>query len=102
MKKTILLATLALTLGACAATEEKGPAADEMIAAAEQEIATAKKAGAELWVNTESLLADAKEQQKAGDNAAAGKSAKKALHEAKLALKQTQDNAKAGPRYPSY
>ena len=102
MKKTILLATLALTLGACAATEEKSPAADEMIAAAEQEISAAKKAGADMWVNTENLLADAKEQQKAGDNAAANKSAKKALHEAKLALKQTQDNAKAGPHYPSH
>ena len=99
MKKTIILASLALSLGACAMTEE-GPGADEMIAAAEQEIAAAKAAKVDMWVNTDSLLAEAKEKQKAGDSAAAIKSAKKAIMEAKLAQKQTQDNAKAGPIYP--
>ncbi len=98
MKKTIVFsAILAMTLSACAGMQSSAEL-DETIAQAEKEIAAAKKANY-LWRDTEKFLADAKKLKTDGDVEGASKLAKKALSEAKLAQKQAQDQAKAGPKY---
>jgi hypothetical protein len=98
VRKTILFsAVLALTLSACAGMQSSQEL-DDTIAQAEKEIAAAKKANY-LWRDTEKFLADAKKLKADGDVEAATKLAKKALSEAKLAQKQAQDQAKAGPKY---
>ena len=98
MKKTIVFsAILALSLSACAAMQASKEL-DDTIAQAEKEIAAAKQAKY-LWRDTEKFLADAKKLKEDGDVEGANKLAKKALSEAKLAQKQSQDQAKAKPHY---
>ncbi|MBI5612327.1 MAG: hypothetical protein HY942_04565 [Gammaproteobacteria bacterium] len=95
MKKIIVIAGLALTLGACAGMQSTQEL-DDTIAQAEKEIAATKKSNA-LWRDTEKFLEDAKKAKADGDVDGATKLAKKALTEAKLAQKQAQDQAKAKP-----
>jgi hypothetical protein len=97
MKKTIMAASLALTLGACASMQSSEEL-DKTIAQAEKEVAAAKKANA-LWRDTEKFLDAAKKAKADGDIDGATKQAKKALSEAQLAQKQAQDQAKAKPHY---
>jgi hypothetical protein len=97
MKKTIVVAGLALVLSACAGMQSTAEL-DETIAQAEKEIAAAKKVNY-VWVHTERFLEEAKELKADGDIDTATKLAKKALSEAKLAQKQAQDQAEAKPSY---
>lgn len=97
MKKTIVAASLALTLGACAGMQSTAEL-DNTIAQAEKEIAATKKMNY-LWRDTESFLETAKKLKADGDIDGATKQAKKALSEAKLAQKQAQDQANAKPQY---
>ena len=101
MNKTILMVALAISLGGCASAQESARLG-QTVATAEQEIAAAKKANANLWSDTADMLKEAKDSQDLafGDKAAAMKKASTALTEAKLAQKQAQDNAKAKPFYP--
>ena len=101
MNKTLLTAALAISLGGCASAQESARLA-QTVAAAEQEVAAAKKANAGLWSDTADMLKEAKDNQDLafGDKPAAMKKASKALTEAKLAQKQAQENAKAKPFYP--
>ncbi|MBE9516121.1 MAG: SoxXA-binding protein [Proteobacteria bacterium] len=94
MKKSLIIAALTVALGACAT----GPDPSTTIAEAEKEIKVAKSMNF-LWRDTEKFLKQAKKAQKAGDNEKAGKLAKKALDQAKLAQKQAKDNKNAGPKY---
>lgn len=100
MNKTVLMTVLAVSLAGCASVQDSN-ALNEMITAADQEIAAAKKANVNLWDSTADLLKEAKTAQDLGlsDKADALKKAKKALMEAKLAQKQAQENANAAPRY---
>ena len=107
MKKTFwLTAALALTLAGCAEspTSPSGSAAasspelDAAIAAAEKEIATAKKGG--LWRDTEKHLQAAKEAKAAGKTEEAMKFAKKAAKEAKLAANQSAAEANPKVHFP--
>jgi hypothetical protein len=100
MKKTVLMAALAVSLVGCASVQDSN-ALNEMITAADQEIAMAKKANVNLWDSTVDILKEAKAAQEVAlsDKADALKKAKKALMEAKLAQKQAQDNANAAPYY---
>ncbi len=97
MKKALTIAALTLTLGACATTPDTSEA-DNAIAAAEKEVAAAKKTGF-LWRDTEKFLDAAKKAKADGDIAGAVKSANKALSEAKLAQVQAKDNTNPKPRY---
>ena len=101
MNKTILMVALATALGGCASAQESAKLS-EAIATANQDITAAKKDNVNLWVNTADLLKEAKEASELAmsDKAAALKKAQQTIVEVKLAKKQTQDNAKAGPRYP--
>ena len=101
MNKTILMAALAISLGGCASAQESARLS-ETIATAEQEIAAAKKANANLWSDTADMLKEAKDSQDLafGDKPATIKKASRARAEAKLAQKQAQDNALAKPFYP--
>jgi heat shock protein HslJ len=101
MKKTILMVALATALGGCAAAQESTKLS-ETIATTDQDIAAAKKANVNLWVNTTDLLKEAKESAELAlsDKSAALKKAKTASMEVQLAKKQAQDNANAGPYYP--
>lgn len=96
MKRTVLLAAVALTFVGCAAIQEAREL-DETIATAQKEIAAADKMGA-LWRDTEDKLKDA-QKLKDDEPDKAMKLAKQALAEAKLAQKQALDNAKAKPDY---
>ncbi len=106
MKKTILLtACLALTLGGCAEMDTKPAAAvvnpelDKAIAAAEKEIATAKKGG--LWRDTEKFLDEAKKARAEGKADEAMKKAQLALKQAQLVQKQVAaEAANARPHFP--
>jgi len=103
MKRSLLCLTLVIGLAGCAGSGGGGSAAtsDEVgktIAQAENEIMLAKKADA-LWLNTEKALDAAKKAQKAGDNDAAMKYAKKAIKEAQAAQKQAADNANPKPTW---
>jgi len=97
MKMTIIVASLALTLGACASMQNTDEL-DKTIAQAEKEIAAAKKMDY-LWLHTQKFLDEAKKLKADGDIDGATKKAKKALTEAKLAQKQAHDQAKAKPHY---
>lgn len=101
MNKTILMAALAISLGGCAAAQESARLSAAM-AAADQEIAAAKKANVQLWSETTEMMGEAKKDEELafGDKQSALKKANAALTEAKLARKQAQDNAKAKPFYP--
>ncbi len=101
MKKTILMAALATALGGCAAGQDSAKLNDA-IATADQDIAAAKKAHVDLWVNTADLVKEAKDDSELafGDKADALKKAKMAAMQVQLAKKQAQDNANAGPQYP--
>ena len=101
MKKIILMAALASALGGCASAQDSAKLS-EAITAADQDIAAAKKANIDLWVNTTDLLKEAKEDAELafGEKSNALKKAKMASMEAQLAKKQAQDNANAGPDYP--
>lgn len=99
MKNSLLLAAVILALGACATAPEPADA-DKAIAAAESEIAAAKKSG-NLWNNTEKFLDDAKKAQKAGDVNGAIKNAKKAMDEAKLAQVQKKEQANPKVHFPN-
>jgi hypothetical protein len=104
MKKTILLtACLALTLGGCAEMDTKQAAAspelDNTIAAAEKEIAAAKKVG--IWRDTEKFLDEAKKAKAEGKGDEAMKKAKLALKQAQLAQQQAMTEANnAKPHFP--
>ena len=93
MKKTIVIAGLALTLTACAGIQAQ-KTADETITQAVKEVAAAKKAG--IWNNTEKFLEDAIKLQDNLQFEEAGKLAKMALSEAKLAQKQAAAEAPKG------
>ena len=97
MKKIIVIAGLALTLGACASMQNTAEL-DSTIAQAEKEIAAAKKAKA-LWRDTEKFLDAAKKAKADGDIDGATKQAKKALSEPQLAQKQAKDQARVKPHY---
>lgn len=101
MNKTILMTALAISLGGCASAQESARLS-ETVTAAEQEIAAAKKVNANLWSDTADMLKEAKDSQDLafGDKATAMKKASRARAEAKLAQKQSQDNAMAKPFYP--
>jgi hypothetical protein len=96
MKRTVLLAAVALTFVGCAAIQEAREL-DETIAAAEKEIAAAAKTG-HLWSTTEAKLKDA-QKLKDDEPSQAMKLAKQALAEAKLAQQQAMDNANAKPHF---
>ncbi len=100
MKKTILIAALATALGGCASAQDSAQLNDA-IAKADQDIAAAKKAHIDLWVNTADLVKEAKENSEVafGDKADALKKAKRADLEVQLATKQAKDNVNAGPSY---
>lgn len=94
MKKSLIIAALAVAIGACAT----GPDPSPTIAEAEKEIKVAKSMNY-LWRDTEKFLKQAKAAAKDGDNEKANKLAKKALFQAKAAQKQAKDNAGAKPTY---
>lgn len=96
MKKTILLAVVALTLGACAAIQE-AQELDATIAAAEKEIAVANKLGF-TWRDTEQHLKDAQKLKEENPELAM-KLAKRALNEAKLAQEQAKVSATDKPHF---
>ncbi len=100
MKKTIITAAslAVLALGGCAGTESGGPGYSELRAQAVTEIGKAKKMNA-LWRDTEKMLKQADAARGDMDNPKAMKLVKKALKQAKLAQKQAQDQANAGPSY---
>ena len=62
MNKTILMAALAISLGGCASAQESARLS-QTVATAEQEIAAAKKANANLWSDTADMLKEAKDNQ---------------------------------------
>lgn len=92
MKKLILLSVLAGALFGCGGTGSNEQEYNELVARAENEIMLAAKTGF-LWLNTESLLREAKTAQAAGDTNKAMTLAKKALDEAVLAQQQARSNA---------
>jgi len=113
MKNSLLLAAVILALSACATAPEPADA-DKAIAAAEKEVAAAKKSG-NLWNNTEKFLDEAKKAKANGDKAIksekmaeaetffadAIKNAKKATDEAKLAQIQKMEQANPKVHYPN-
>jgi len=100
MKKTALLAVLALTAGGCATHfGHRSPSAADTIAAAEQAVANAHKDHVDLWIYTESYIKQAKQLNSEGKTAEAKKLASKALNEVHLAEQQAQGDAGAGPSY---
>ncbi len=100
MKKTILIAALATAFGGCASAHDSAQLNDA-ITKADQDIAAAKKARVDLWVDTANLAKEAKEDSEVafGDKSDALKKAKRADLEVQLATKQAKDNANAGPSY---
>src|SRR5512139_3915935 len=97
MKKTTwVAAVLALSLPVAAMA---AATLDETIAAAEKEIAAAKKMNG-TWLNTEKHLDEAKKLKGEGKNDDAMKLAKSPLKEAQLAQKQAKDQPNPKPHFP--
>lgn len=97
MKKALVFAAMFLTLGVTSAAYS-GEFKDT-VAMAEAEMKKAKKADF-LWRDTGKVLKKAKKAHKNGDTAKAMKGAKKALMQAKLAIKQSKDQANPSMVYP--
>ena len=99
MKKTLFIATLALTLAGCAGSQQPAQADkeyDELVAKAKSEIKLADQTGF-TWRDTDKFLKDADGALKAGDRDKAMKLVKKAIKQAQLAQQQAKSNANAKP-----
>ncbi|MDH4134598.1 MAG: hypothetical protein OEV31_07390 [Gammaproteobacteria bacterium] len=94
-KSTWIAAVLALSLPVAVLA---AATLDETIAAAEKEIAAAKKMNG-TWLNTEKQLDEAKKLKAEGKNDDAMKLAKRALKEAELAQKQAKNQPNPKPHY---
>ena len=96
MKKTILIASLSLTLGACATTGNQATAASaaSAIAAAQAAKSQAAEAGYE-WRDTGAIIDDARKAAEAKEFSKASELAAKAERQSVAALKQyeAQKNA---------
>ncbi len=100
MKRTVLLAVLALSAGGCAThTAKSGPSVADTIAAAQQAVDSAHQAHVDLWLKTAAYVKEAKQLQAAGKSEEAMKLAQKALDEVHMAEQQAQADASAGPSY---
>ncbi len=100
MKKTVLLATLALATGGCAThIAPKGTSVADKIAAAQQAVAHAHKEHVDLWVNTAKYVKMAEKLNSEGKSAKAGKLAQTALQQVELAEQQAKANGDAMPDY---
>ncbi|MHB8348123.1 MAG: SoxXA-binding protein [Acidiferrobacterales bacterium] len=100
MKKTVLLATLALATGGCAThVAPKGTSVADTIAAAHQAVAGANKEHVDLWVSTAKDVKMAEKLNSEGKSAKAGKLAQTALRQVDLAEQQAKTNADAMPYY---
>lgn len=103
MKKTVLLALSALTLGGCA---HMGQPAAAPSAVAQQRLKQAtlaiKKTRAQgaLWLGTPHELALARKADAKGNYAQAIKAANIVITQCRVAQKQAADNANAKPYYP--
>jgi len=102
MKKTLIIAPLALLASACATTQTaQAPAfasPAEAIAAAEAAASQAAAVGYE-WRDTSKLIADAKKAEAAKDSAKAMELAVLALHQGENALKQHDQQKDAASRF---
>ncbi|MEE8197761.1 MAG: hypothetical protein V3T69_11360 [Acidiferrobacterales bacterium] len=100
MKKPIIVAALAVTLGGCASAG-KGPSAyDLLFSQAQDEIRVAKQMGF-LWSDTENLLLQSKQAQARGDKKRAKALAEQALKQAQLAQQQAREQANPEVVYPA-
>ncbi len=102
MMKILFAVSFTVVLAACASTPSP-TSQDEfsrLAAQTENEIRQAEKTGF-LWRDTEKLLQEARQTQKAGQHDQAMKLARQAIKQAQLAQQQAKQNANAGPVYPA-
>ncbi len=100
MKKPIIVAALAVTLGGCASAG-KGPSSyDLLYSQAQDEIRVAMQMGF-LWSDTENLLRQSKQAQARGDKKRAKALAEQALKQAQLAQQQAREQANPEVVYPA-
>ena len=100
MKKPIIVAALAVTLGGCASAG-KGPSSyDLLYSQAQDEIRVAMQMGF-LWSDTENLLQQSKQAQARGDKKQAKALAEQALKQAQLAQQQAREQANPEVVYPA-
>jgi pyrimidine deaminase RibD-like protein len=100
MKKPIIVAALAVTLGGCASAG-KGPSSyDLLYSQAQDEIRVAMQMGF-LWSDTENLLLKSKQAQARGDKKRAKALAEQALKQAQLAQQQAREQANPEVVYPA-
>ncbi len=100
MKKPIIVAALAVTLGGCASAG-KGPSSyDLLYSQAQDEIRVAMQMGF-LWSDTENLLLQSKQAQARGDKKRAKALAEQALKQAQLAQQQAREQANPEAVYPA-
>lgn len=100
MKKPIIVAALAVTLGGCASAG-KGPSSyDLLYSQAQDEIRVAMQMGF-LWSDTENLLQQSKQAQARGDKKRAKALAEQALKQAQLAQQQAREQANPEVVYPA-
>ncbi|MBW8054136.1 MAG: hypothetical protein V3V64_08985 [Acidiferrobacterales bacterium] len=100
MKKPIIVAALAVTLGGCASAG-KGPSSyDLLYSQAQDEIRVAMQMGF-LWSDTENLLLQSKQAQARGDKKRAKALAEQALKQAQLAQQQAREQANPEVVYPA-
>jgi pyrimidine deaminase RibD-like protein len=100
MKKPIIVAALAVTLGGCASAG-KGPSSyDLLYSQTQDEIRVAMQMGF-LWSDTENLLLQSKQAQARGDKKRAKALAEQALKQAQLAQQQAREQANPEVVYPA-
>jgi hypothetical protein len=100
MKKPIIVAALAVTLGGCASAG-KGPSSyDLLYSQAQDEIRVAMQMGF-LWSDTENLLLQSKQAQARGEKKRAKALAEQALKQAQLAQQQAREQANPEAVYPA-
>ncbi len=100
MKKPIIVAALAVTLGGCASAG-KGPSSyDLLYSQVQDEIRVAMQMGF-LWSDTENLLLQSKQAQARGDKKRAKALAEQALKQAQLAQQQAREQANPEAVYPA-
>lgn len=99
MQKVILVAVLALAVGACVTAGKGKSSYEELYTRAQSEIRIAQQMGF-LWRDTKKILARSKRAHELGDKDEAMKLATEALRQARLAQEQAKEQANPQIIYP--
>ena len=99
LRKTIVIAVLAMAVGGCGTAGKNKTSYEELFAQAQSEVRIAQQMGF-LWRDTKKILAQSRHAHEQGDKDRAMRLAKEALRQAQLAQEQAKSQANPQIVYP--